>query len=147
MLTFKAVILWLHLTTVVIWVGGMFFVTLILLPMLQRSTSSHRDLSNILDGTVKRFQTISWEAVGIILLTGIFNLINVGLERDFNFSAAYIHIVATKFFLLIIIIAIQSFQSYHLSPGMISQRTVLLSIPKLLLAGLVIYLGLSLEYR
>ena len=166
MITFKAVILWLHLTTVVVWVGGMFFMTLVLLPMLRCSTSSHRDLFSIIDGAVKRFQTISWEAVGIILLTGIFNLINVGLERDFNFSAAYIHIVATKFFLLIIIIAIQSFQSYNLLPGMISRlssgdklpagtdsfdkfrkRTMLLSIPKLLLAGLVIYLGLSLEYR
>lgn len=150
----------------VVWVGGMFFMTLVLLPMLQCSTSSDRGLSRIIDGAVKRFQTLSWEAVGIIILTGIFNLINVGLERDFNFSEAYLHTVATKFFLLIIIIAIQSFQSYNLIPGMIStlssddklpartdsfdrfrKRTMLLSVPKLLLAGLVIYLGLSLEYR
>ena len=142
--------------------------TLVLLPMLQCSTSSDRGLSRIIDGAVKRFQTLSWEAVGIIILTGIFNLINVGLERDFDFSEAYLHTVAAKFFLLIIIIAIQSFQSYNLIPGMIStlssssgdklpartdsfdrfrKRTILLSVPKLLLAGLVIYLGLSLEYR
>lgn len=155
MFTFEAIILWLHLTTVVIWVGGMFFMTSVLLPMLQCSTPSQRDVSSIIDRTVKRFQTISWEAVGIISLTGIFNLINVGLERDFNFSPAYLYTVATKLLLLIVIIAIQSYLSYSLFPRLITvpsshdrlrKRAMLLSVPQLVLAGLVIYLGLGLKY-
>jgi uncharacterized membrane protein len=141
---------------VVIWVGGMFFMTSVLLPMLQCSTSSQTDVSRIIDRTVKRFQTISWEAVGIITLTGVFNLINVGLENHFNFSAAYLYTVATKLLLLIVIIAIQSFVSYSLFPRLITaasshdrlrKRAMLLSVPQLALAGSAIYLALSLKYR
>ena len=164
--TFKTFILWLHLTAVIVWFGGMVLVTLLLLPMLQCSTSSPRDYSRIIERTVKRFQTISWEAVGIILLTGVFNLINVVLGRGFNFSATYLHIVAIKLSLLVVVIAIQSFQSYSILPKLVSaqssddklptksdsfdrlrKKTIWLSISNLALAGVVIYLGLGLKYQ
>ena len=163
-LTFKTFVLWLHLTAVVIWLGGMFFMTLVLVPMLRRSTFSQREFSEVIERTVKRFQTISSEAVGIILLTGIFNLINAGLG-EFSFSSAYLQTVATKLLLLVVIIGIQSIQSYRILPKLISapssddklpagsnsfdrlrKTTILLSTLNLVLAGCVIYLGLGLKY-
>ena len=141
--------------------------TLVLLPLLQRSTFSPREFSGIIERAVRRFQTISWEAVGIIFLTGIFNLINAGLVRDFNFSAAYMQVVAIKLLILVTIIASQSFQSYRILPKIFSpaatpdtglpigsdsidklrKKAMLLSILNLVLAGSVIYLGLGLRYQ
>ena len=165
MLTFETFILWLHLTVAVIWLGGMFFMTLVLLPMWH-STSSPKEFSGIIERTVKRFQTISWEAVGIIFLTGIFNLTNAGLAREFNFSATYLHIIIAKLLLLVAIVANQSFQSYSILPKLASapswddklpansdsfdrlrKKTMFLSILNLILAGSVIYLGLGLKYQ
>ena len=141
----------------------MFFTTLVLLPMLQRTTSAQREFSALIERTVKRFQTISSKAVGIIFLTGIFNLINASLG-EFSFSSAYLYTVATKLLLLVVIIAIQSVQSYSTLPKLISvqssddgspaastsfdrlrRKTILLSILNLVLAGFVIYLGLGLK--
>lgn len=140
--------------------------TFVLLPLLQRSTSSPREFSGIIERTVRRFQTISWEAVAIIFITGIFNLTNAGIVREFNFSAAYLHVVATKLLLLVVIIAIQSFQSYSILPKLICapssdenlpsrsdsfdrvrKKTIFLSMLNLVLAGSVIYLGLGLKYQ
>ena len=136
--------------------------TLVLPSILQRSTTFTREFSGIIERTARRFQNISWEAVGVIFLTGIFNLINVGLERDFDFSSAYMRVVATKLFLLVTIIAIQSFQSYRVLPKIFSaaatplgfdsieklrKKAMLLSILNLVLAAMVIYLGLGLRYQ
>jgi uncharacterized membrane protein len=165
--TFKTIILWLHLSAVVVWIGGMFFATLLLLPLLKRSTSFPLELSGTIKRTVQRFQNISWEAVGIIFLTGIFNLINVGLVNSFNFTTTYIRLVGLKLLLLVTIIVVQSFQSYRLLPQIFSalatphdamsirsdsidkmrNKTILLSILNLVLAAMVIYIGLGLRYQ
>ena len=141
--------------------------TFILLPLLKRSTSFPTELSGIIERTARRFQNISWESVGIIFLTGIFNLINEALLRDFDFSSAYMRVVALKLLLLVTIIAIQSFQSYRVLPKIFSatptpdtgwsigsdsidnlrNKAMLLSILNLVLAAMVIYLGLGLRYQ
>ena len=141
--------------------------TLVLLPLLQRSTSFPAEFSGIIERTARRFQNISWEAVGIIFLTGIFNLINAAPVRDFNFSSAYIGVVSIKLLLLVTIIAIHLFQSYRVIPkifsalatpdtalsprsasfGKLRKKAMLLSILNLVLAAMVIYLGLGLRYQ
>ena len=140
--------------------------TFVLFPIWQRSASSPGEFSGLIERTVKRFQTISWQAVGIIFLTGIFNLTNAGLVRGFDFSAAYLHILATKLLLLVVIVGNQSFQSYSLLPKLASapssdyklparlysfdrlrKKAMILSVLNLVLAGLAIYLGLGLEHQ
>ena len=167
MFTFKTLILWLHLGAAAIWIGGMFFTASILLPLLQRPTSFPIELSETIARTVRRFQNISWEAAGIIFLTGIFNLINAGLVNNFNFSTAYARLVGIKLILLITIIAVQSFQSYRVLPEVFSalatptdpmslrpdsvdrprKRAMYLSILNIVLAAMVIYMGLVLRYQ
>jgi len=139
--------------------------TFVLLPLLQRSTSFPIEFSGTIERVVRRFQNISWEAVGIIFLTGIFNLINTALVRGVNFSSVYMRIVALKLLLLVTIVAIQSFQSYRVLPKIFSapptpdsglssdsidklrKKATLLSILNLVLAAMLIYLGLGLRYQ
>ena len=139
--------------------------TFVLLPLLQRSTSFPIELSGRIERAARRFQNISWEAVGIIFLTGIFNLINTALVRGVNFSSVYMRIVALKLLLLVTIVAIQSFQSYRVLPKIFSapptpgpglssdsidklrKQATLLSILNLVLAATLIYLGLGLRYQ
>ena len=168
MFTFKSLILWLHLAAIVVWIGGIFSTTFVLLPLLQRTTSFPKEFLGIIERIARRFQNISWEAVGIIFLTGIFNLINTALERDFNFSSTYMRVVALKLLLLVAIIAIQSFQNYRVLPRIFSaaavppdtgltpgfdsidelrKKAMLLPILNLVLAAMVIYLGLGLRHQ
>ena len=136
--------------------------TFVLLPLVRRSTGFSE-----IERIARRLQNISWEAAGIIFLTGIFNLINTALVRGFSFSSVYMRVVALKLTLLVTIIAIQSFQSYRVLPKIFSaeptpdsglppgsdsidklrKKAMLLSILNLVLAAMLIYLGLGLRYQ
>ncbi len=75
-LSFHAFILWLHLLGAMVWVGGLVFLVLVVGPALKRATSvrEYLRLSLNLEG---RFRAVMWPAVGVVLLTGLFNVINV----------------------------------------------------------------------
>lgn len=96
---------------------------------------------------VRRFQRLSRELILVVLLTGIFNLIFVGMLSSFQFSAEYLTLVAVKFALFIALIANQMWYTYRLVPQALeSSRPVTWSaVVNVLFAAIVIFLGLSLR--
>lgn len=115
--TFRALFLWIHVITVVCWIGGIIFSTFIAGPILSGKSA--------LDGGVQfharmvhRFQRLSRELLFIILLTGIFNLVNRGILNQFNFSTAYLTVLGTKFTILLAIAGLQAFYSLKLMPDL-----------------------------
>lgn len=67
------IIVWLHLLAAVIWIGGMLFITLILAPYL-RTISSIDKRVEITRGVGKGFRIVGWICIGILLITGIYNI-------------------------------------------------------------------------
>jgi putative copper export protein len=62
-------ILWLHATAAVAWIGGMLFLSLVAVPVLnpRASGAGHAELFRAL---ARRFRLIVWGAIAILLLTG-----------------------------------------------------------------------------
>ncbi len=145
----------------------MFTVAFVFVPVIRRGIDSPKEVARLVAMVVQRFQRISREVVFLILLTGIFNLINAGVARGFDFSATYIRMLVIKVALFIVIIAIQTWQSFRLVPAYsaitsdmeqavdtasgafkrLHRRALMTSILSLVLAASVILLGLALRYR
>jgi len=142
----------------------MFFIPLVLIPVLKQYASSPREFAQLMEKVGRRFQAISWEAIGIIIFTGIFNLVNTAIALGFNFSATYIKILVVKLVLVVVIIVNQALHSFVIAPKLVSmvsssdqeasqlpdsfvklrRRSILFSILNLIFAVVVILLGLML---
>ena len=142
MLTARTFILWIHLSAIVVWIGGMVTIPFVAAPFVRRAAGHEAVVA-----LVRRFQRLSRELILVVLLTGIFNLIFVGVLTGFQFSTEYLTLVTTKLALFVGLIANQLWYSYRLVPEAVeSSRTVTWSaVANVLIAGIVVFLGLSLR--
>lgn len=63
---------WLHILAATAWIGGMFFLVLVVVPWLRRG--GRVAAGAFLRETGERFRTVGWACFGILLVTGTFNL-------------------------------------------------------------------------
>ena len=101
----------------------------------------HADLAVAI---TRRFQRLSRELLLVIVLTGIFNLINVGFPTGFEFPRTYWLIVAGKVTLLAVMAANQAWYSLSLVPRA-HRNANLAALVNVGLAAVVIFLGLRLR--
>lgn len=72
-------LLWLHVTAAAVWIGGMVFIALVLVPATRRM--EHRGAAVSLVGwTGRRFRWIGWTCLCILVLSGVLNLFYRGFE-------------------------------------------------------------------
>lgn len=145
MLTARVIVLWIHLAAVVVWLGGLIAVPFIAGPVVRRTAGLAA-----MEVLVRRFQRLSRELVFVIVLTGIFNLIFVGVLTRFAYAPEYLMLVAVKFALLLIMFGNQLWYSYRLFPEWVAKEsgarpTSLSAITNVVLGGIALFLGLSLR--
>jgi putative copper export protein len=63
---------WIHIIAATIWVGGMLFLVLVVVPWLRRGDPA--SAGKMLRETGARFRNVGWVCFGLLLLTGTFNL-------------------------------------------------------------------------
>ena len=63
------VLVWLHLLAAVAWIGGMVFLSLVLVPVLKREPFAAQR-SALIRAAALRFRLVVWVAVGALLTTG-----------------------------------------------------------------------------
>ncbi len=72
---------WLHVLAMAIWLGGIVFLGLVLMPTLRRP--EHREIAApLVDQTGARFRVVAWGSLGLLVLTGGLNL----MARDFEWA-------------------------------------------------------------
>lgn len=71
--TLYVVSVWLHIVAATIWVGGMFFLGLAVVPVA-RGLSDRRLASQLTGQIAQRFRPIGWWCLALLLLTGALNL-------------------------------------------------------------------------
>ncbi len=62
-----------HVLAVVTWVGGMLFIALVLVPITRRLEDAALR-TRLVQDTGRRFRTVGWIALGLIVATGLGNL-------------------------------------------------------------------------
>ena len=64
---------WLHILAAVIWIGGMAFLALVLIPVLR--LPENRDFAaGLIHATGVRFRWVGWVCLGLLLVTGTINV-------------------------------------------------------------------------
>lgn len=65
---------WLHILAAAAWIGGMFFVVLVVVPWLRSGAAGRVNAGLFLRETGERFRNVGWVCFGVLLVTGSFNL-------------------------------------------------------------------------
>lgn len=66
---------WVHVIAATLWIGGLFFIVLVVVPWLRRGGREGRvDAGAFLRETGERFRAVGWICFGLVFVTGTFNL-------------------------------------------------------------------------
>jgi putative copper export protein len=115
---FHALILWLHLLGAVIWVGGVAFLALVVGPALARAASVREHLRLELH-VERRFRVVMWPAVGVVLFTGLFNVINILYATSLSGGSmppTFARLLALKMGLVMVMIILQAIDQLVVRP-------------------------------
>ena len=64
---------WLHIIAAAVWIGGMAFLALVVVPTLRQP--AYRDSAlELISQSGKRFRVVGWICLSLLLLTGMYNL-------------------------------------------------------------------------
>lgn len=122
MLSVRLFILWLHLLAAVVWVGGLLFFLLVATPTLTRATSVREQVRVGLSLEV-RFRYVMWPAVGIVLFTGLYNVMHVLYTTSLaggRIPSLFVRILGIKLVLVLLMIVIQAVQHFVVRPQRLS---------------------------
>jgi uncharacterized membrane protein len=64
---------WLHVLAGITWIGGMLFLALVMVPMARRLEDPALR-ARLIHDTGRRFRTVGWTAIGVLVVTGLLNL-------------------------------------------------------------------------
>ncbi len=109
-MSFHAFIVWLHLLGAVVWVGGLVFLVLVVGPALKRAASVREHLRLGLN-LESRFRAVMWPAAGVVLLTGLFNVINILYATSIaggSVPPAFARMLALKIGLVVVMVVLQA---------------------------------------
>jgi putative copper resistance protein D len=117
-MAFRVFILWLHLLGAVVWVGGLCFQLLVLVPVLNRFPVTAERLQFGLRLDI-RFRAVMWPAVGLVLLTGLYNVMNVLYATALaggSVPPAFVRLLSLKLLLVVLMLVLQGIQRFVLQP-------------------------------
>lgn len=64
---------WLHILAATVWIGGMAFLVMVIVPTIRRP-ENRSIAARLVSETGLRYRTVGWTCLAIMLLTGIFNI-------------------------------------------------------------------------
>ncbi len=109
-----------HLLAAVVWIGGMVFLALVVVPAL-RSPEPLAARVEVLHRTGVRFRRIGWIALGVLVATGITNLLLRGLGWSEIFGTAlwesrFGKVLAVKLALVVLILTVSVVHDFSVGP-------------------------------
>jgi len=146
----RLLLLWVHVVSAVVWVGGLAYQSHVLLPLARRG-----EVATFAEAA-RRARPVTWTAIGLVVLTGFYNVTELGPMQGVMESGAGLMVVG-KFILVIAMAAImgqRDFAQLALLRGALGSggdpRLALRAMARLdravLVLGLVvIYLGLAIS--
>lgn len=111
---------WVHILAATVWIGGMGFIVLVVVPLL-RQPSSREWAATFLHRSGLRFRTVGWICLGLLVGTGAVNMWFRGLRwgdllagRLENNPA--LRALACKLVLVAIVLAVSAFHDFYVGP-------------------------------
>jgi len=101
---FDALLIWAHLVSASIWVGGSIFIGIVLAPLLKTISESVEERVTIMIRVGRKFNKIAIPSLAILIATGLYNSSNILSRPQFLLSTNYGIILVIKIILVISLI-------------------------------------------
>jgi putative copper resistance protein D len=101
---FDALLVWAHLVSASIWVGGSIFIGIVLAPLLKTISESVEERVAIMIRVGRKFNKIAIPSLAILIVTGLYNSSNILSRPQFLLSTNYGIILVVKIILVISLI-------------------------------------------
>ncbi|MBI1828178.1 MAG: CopD family protein [Thaumarchaeota archaeon] len=98
---FDAILMWAHLVSASIWVGGSIFIGIVLAPLLKTISESVEERVAIMIRVGRKFNKIAIPSLAILIATGLYSSSNILSRPEFLFSTNYGIILVIKIILVI----------------------------------------------
>lgn len=98
---FDALLMWAHLVSASIWVGGSIFIGIVLAPLLKTISESVEERVAIMIRVGRKFNKIAIPSLAILIVTGLYNSSNILSKPEFLLSTNYGIILVIKIILVI----------------------------------------------
>jgi putative copper export protein len=98
---FDALLMWAHLVSASIWVGGSIFIGVVLAPLLKTISESVEERVAIMIRVGRKFNKIAIPSLVILIATGLYNSSNILSNPKFLLSTNYGIILVIKIILVI----------------------------------------------
>ena len=86
---FDALLMWAHLVSASIWVGGSIFIGIVLAPLLKTISESVEERVAIMIRVGRKFNKIAIPSLAILIATGLYNSSNILSKPEFLLSTSY----------------------------------------------------------
>ena len=96
-----ALLMWAHLVSASIWVGGSIFIGIVLAPLLKTISESVEERVAIMIRVGRKFNKIAIPSLVILIVTGLYNSSNILSKPEFLLSTNYGIILVIKIILVI----------------------------------------------
>ncbi|HYL66327.1 MAG TPA: CopD family protein [Nitrosopumilaceae archaeon] len=96
-----AILMWAHLVSASIWVGGSIFIGIVLAPLLKTISESVEERVAIMIRVGRKFNKIAIPSLAILIATGLYSSSNILSRPEFLFSTNYGIILVIKIILVI----------------------------------------------
>lgn len=111
---------WLHILAAIVWIGGMAFFALVIVPVTRREEfRSHA--SSLIHASGVRFRWVGWICIALLAATGVMNLAYQGTGWQNIWSGALWHgaqgtVLVLKLALVLIIVALSLLHDFIIGP-------------------------------
>jgi uncharacterized membrane protein len=116
---------WLHILAAIVWIGGMAFLILVLVPAI-RQPQYRGVFASLIHWTGLRFRLVGWVCMGLLLLTGTFNLAYRGfgwtdLWSGKLWQGSFGTILGAKLLLVAVILVASTVHDFSIGPRATSE--------------------------
>ena len=110
----------LHILAALVWVGGMFFVALVAVPVARRRPPEERVA--LLDALGRRFRAVGWAAIAVLLVTGTANVALRGVTWEAVVSGqllgtAFGQLLAAKLLAVLAMLGLSAWHDFGVGPA------------------------------
>ncbi len=112
-----AVIYWLHMLATVVWIGSLAAINILVLPASHRTLNLGDQLS-LISALQKRLEPLAWFCMGILLVTGLFQLSTSPHYDGFlSFSTQWSFAILVKHGFAVLMVVVSAIQTWEVLPA------------------------------
>ncbi len=109
-----------HILSAIIWVGGIFFLALVVVPVARRLPATER--AAMVTAVASQFRPLGWICLVLLVITGVFNLAFRGITWNSFWSGAILEtlagqLIVAKLILIAVMVVVSAIHDFIVGPA------------------------------